>query len=453
MLLLSITGFLGRFHPVLVHLPIGFILLAIILDWKNTDGQRNKIVRYTWFLSAITASISALFGWFLANQGAYDNWTLFFHRWLGIAIAVVSAYAWWSRRNGPPGSLIKKLTSAVSILLLLVTGHLGGNMTHGSDYLLEYAPSSVQKLLGYNKGEIVKAEFGDPDSIFVYADLIYPIFEKKCISCHREDVQNGGLNMASIEAIKKGGDNGDIIVAGDLKSEVIRRVTLPFSSSKFMPTSGTPMTYHEIKILEWWISQGAEYEAVLTQLKSNPSVAITLLNEYNIDLTPRPWIVKTKVPAPSNDQMESLMRSGWDANRISQDNGWIEIIAPKGTQITDLMIKELAKSKDNITWVKLSESTLQNEQVALLNNLENITRLSLKGNDITSSSIKQLTNLKRLESLNLTYSKVDDTIFQTLDNFPSLRNIYLWETLVSEQALEEARKKYNHISIEHAANF
>ena len=33
------------------------------------------------------------------------------------------------------------------------------------------------------------------DSIYVYENLIYPVFEEKCIACHNKKDAYGGLNM------------------------------------------------------------------------------------------------------------------------------------------------------------------------------------------------------------------------------------------------------------------
>ena len=35
-----------------------------------------------------------------------------------------------------------------------------------------------------------------PDSIYVFEDLIYPVFEEKCIACHNKNQEYGGLNMS-----------------------------------------------------------------------------------------------------------------------------------------------------------------------------------------------------------------------------------------------------------------
>ena len=255
------------------------------MEWRKKDDAPSKAISYAWLLGAISSGIAALMGWLLANEGAYDNWTLFAHRWLGILIGILSLYAWYIRREQQPSQVLRRLTNVGSVIILLITGHLGGNMTHGSDYLLEHAPMPIQKLLGYGEKPLGYAQYDSPNQVTVYTDLIQPILEKKCWSCHDNDVQNGGLNMANIESLMSGGDTGPAIIAGDINSELIRRVTLPVSSSKFMPSSGTMMTYHEIKLLEWWIEEGADPTAKANEVSTDISVQRTILDLFGLDLS------------------------------------------------------------------------------------------------------------------------------------------------------------------------
>ena len=447
MLLLDITGFIGRFHPLIVHLPIGFIIAAVLIEWRMKNERYQNVISYLWILSAITAGVASLCGWFLANEGSYANWTLFAHRWLGILIAVVSLYAWYARRGGSTSPLKKKATNVIAIVMLAITGHLGGNMTHGSDYLLEYAPSPIQKLLGYGKSGNNLPQFADPDSVNTYRDIIFPTFEKKCISCHNDKVQNGGLNMASIDSIKVGGDGGPVIVSGDINSELLRRVTLPVTSAKFMPTSGTHMTYHEVRLLEWWITQGAEYQTSISAMTANPSIQSILMSLYGLDLTPRPWIEKTKVLLPDSSVMTSIRSTGIKLNVIANNNGWVEVSNHIGSEVTEEQLRSLSVASDQITWLQLPNSGLTDEMIIHINDLSNLTKLKIQGNPITSTGLAQLENLSNLETLNLTNTKIDNSIFDLLSKMPKLKSLYLWQSEATAEAIEDARTRFPDIDI------
>ena len=88
--------FLGRLHPLVVHLPIAFLPLAALFYFL---GQRDKFAFLLkalpiTLLASVFSSIGAVFfGWLLANHGSYHESTLFWHRWLGIGVMVLSMIA------------------------------------------------------------------------------------------------------------------------------------------------------------------------------------------------------------------------------------------------------------------------------------------------------------------------------------------------------------------------
>ncbi|UWX54263.1 hypothetical protein NYZ99_15075 [Maribacter litopenaei] len=67
------TYFLGRFHPVLVHLPIGFLLLAIFMEWyQRLKGRKiDPLIGYAWLLGSVGGLASIIYGWWLGETGLY----------------------------------------------------------------------------------------------------------------------------------------------------------------------------------------------------------------------------------------------------------------------------------------------------------------------------------------------------------------------------------------------
>ena len=93
---LEISIFFGRLHPLLVHLPIGFLILAVVLSSLQIERNTtfNRILRLIWILSFISALFSALMGWLLAQNGHYIQEALSLHQWTGIALVFFSALGW-----------------------------------------------------------------------------------------------------------------------------------------------------------------------------------------------------------------------------------------------------------------------------------------------------------------------------------------------------------------------
>ena len=79
--------------------------------------------------------------------------------------------------------------STVAILLTGLTGHFGGNLTHGPSYLVEYGPDFLKG----NNENFVNINEKDPDSLHIYSNFIQPLLDNKCISCHNSTNNKGGL--------------------------------------------------------------------------------------------------------------------------------------------------------------------------------------------------------------------------------------------------------------------
>ncbi|MDW8309326.1 MAG: DUF2231 domain-containing protein, partial [Verrucomicrobiales bacterium] len=80
---------LGRLHPLLVHLPIGFLILLAILECAaGTTRFRAAAAARPLVLvaSMLSALVAAACGWLLAREGDYAPGALAWHRWLGTAL-------------------------------------------------------------------------------------------------------------------------------------------------------------------------------------------------------------------------------------------------------------------------------------------------------------------------------------------------------------------------------
>lgn len=430
---MAILSFLGRLHPLIVHLPIGFLLLAAVFYFfgnKEKHAFLQKALPITLFLSAISSVAAALFGWFLANEGSYDDQTLFLHRWMGIGVAVLATTAWilTIQSKKIPVWLIGAM-----VILLTVTGHLGGALTHGADYLIQPF-----------KGEIKKEERtfpARPDSIIAYTHLVQPILEEKCYSCHNDTKQNGGLNLSTWEGLQKGGDGGKVLKNEAWESELFHRVTLPQSSKKFMPPKGEPLTFGEITILKWWMQQGAKREVSIVEMDTNEEIKQTLLHDYQLDITPKSFVEIFEIEALDNAILSELDEAGWQLSELAQTNNLLDVGVKAGSERPN--ISDLIKASQHVTWLNLEDSELTNEDLKTIAQLPNLSRLRLQNNPISDEGLAHLTSLKNLESLNLYGTAITDAGLEYLKQMPALKRVYLWQTQVTEEgkkALLQARE-------------
>jgi hypothetical protein len=95
-----------------------------------------------------------------------------------------------------------------------------------------------------------------PEVLFV-KDVL-PVFRAKCNLCHGDTKGiKGSLDLRMLASIKKGGDSGDALVAGDLKKSGIWERINDMDSP--MPPPGKPeLTANEKMLIKSWILSGGK---------------------------------------------------------------------------------------------------------------------------------------------------------------------------------------------------
>jgi len=440
---MDIGGFIGRFHPLFVHLPIGLLLLAGIFEYFARKPRYNKLhqaVVLTLFIGALSAIFSSVSGWLLANRGAYIERSLFLHRWLGIAVAVFATLCWLIKTKRLNLSL--KAFQAFMILMIagiFATGHYGGNMTHGEDYLLEYAPAFVKNIFEKEKKTKAELDVENLSSIKIYDHLLSPVFEDHCWKCHNPNNTLGGLDMTTKVSFLKGGLTGVALEKGEAyKSLVFERITLPTSNRKSMPPAGLALPYNQIKLIEWWINTGATFEKNLEELEISADIKLLLTEMYGISFLKKSAIEMLEVDAANAKDMDLIREAGFQLSEIAEGNNLLDVKAKSGA-IANFEI--LLKAKDQIGWLDVSDAEIDDSQVTVVAQLPHLTRLNLKGTAIGNVDVQALEKLSLLESLNLIGTNITDEGLAYLKNLSSLNTVYLWQTKVSAEAIKTLQEQ------------
>ena len=134
---------IGRLHPLLVHFPIGLVLIAAMAEViAMTTGlsEWRAVALGNLRAGAVFATGAAIAGWRLASsQGIEATSSLEWHRWLGgiAAVAVVGAALATAgvRGRSPSGVWIYRITLFWAAVLVAVTAHLGGVLVWGAHFL------------------------------------------------------------------------------------------------------------------------------------------------------------------------------------------------------------------------------------------------------------------------------------------------------------------------------
>ena len=435
--------FLGRFHPVVVHLPIGFIVLAVIIEsiglFKKDRQIYNRIVQYALIAVIVSSLITVATGLLLSQGGEYNAETLSQHKWLGIGVAVYSILALVLKRKIPNyDRKHSMIISSLFIILVGLTGHQGGVLTHGEEYLLTYAPDAIKNMAGFEIADSKKGiQLKNQDSILIYKDIVQPMFVQKCTSCHNNDKQKGGLNLLGYKDLFTEAESGYPIVQGVLEeSELFRRISLPLNNKKFMPPKGKPLSYSEIKILEYWINTGADSLAVFDHKNMTTELLQLMIRDYNLDYNPRPYIETIVVEEVDQQKVALLTENGFSVNRLGEDNFLLDVSYDQSI-IGEKQIELLKQIGENITFLNLSNCRLTDDMLANLPELSHLTKIDLHSNPISDNAIQQLQKYMHLEVINLYDTEVSDQGLKLLLNIESLQKLYLWKTKVTQQMIDK----------------
>jgi len=415
--------FIGRFHPLWVHLPIGFLVLAVMLraygDWQKSDSFREA-VSFSLLLGTLSALVAATLGFLLSQSGDYEGELLDIHQIGGWATVLISGLTWWmSKSNHAFSTALQYAVLGLMLVVLSVTGHFGGSLTHGEDYLTAYAPFGEKK-----ESEI--RILNSAEEAILYTDVVQPILKKKCSSCHRTGKSKGDLLLDSYESLAKGGESGPVILAANAeKSELIRRVTLPKSHEDFMPAeSKEPLSADEVKWIKWWIEKGnADPNLLLSQTSpeliawAEPRLAIRQSNT-------------STTASLDTALLGSLKKMGFRVRVLSQETGALDVVLPeemaKG-KVSEFL-EALTPIKNQIHWLSLAQTGLQDGDIPFLADFTNLRRLRIENNPLTDQGLASLKALSKLEVLNLNGTQITGQGLSHLTTLQNLKSLYIWNT-------------------------
>lgn len=444
MILLNAELFFGHFHPLLVHLPIGFLLLAVLLEFAGYS-ERYKAIRiavpFALLLGCISAAASCITGYILSLSGDYNTDILDTHMWAGIITTVAAFITYLISIKKIPSRFFRStkalgISLAVMLILVSAAGHLGGSLTHGADYISSSVLFDNQKK---------KANIASISDAMVFEDVVHPILQNKCGDCHNKNKMKGQLSMESLAAIVKGGKHGPVMVKGKpSESEIIKRVSLPHTDKKFMPSDGNPpLTDEETAIIKWWIekvSSGPDKkipEAAPPVNIQNFIATYLGLPSNNSSVASSGLPLNFKAPEIREADLAALKQSGFVIKYISLKPDLLDVTLPspgnKNTSADPDKIKQLLAVKDNIIWLNIAGNNIVDNQMDIVAQFKNIQRLRLDKNPVSDAGITKLKALNNIQSINLCNTDITKNCIADLSKIKTLRTAYVWGTKILKQ--------------------
>ena len=445
-MLLTVTEFIGRFHPVLVHLPIGFLLIGLILQWLSSKEKyliSKEVIKVIILCGMIAAIISCITGYLLSLSGDYNKNIKDWHMWMGISVAAVSI-AMFGKISYRKYGIQYKILSVVLLVLILITGHLGGSLTHGSNYLTEGWANSVDSITP-------KKLIPDIGEANVYLDVVQPILQTKCYSCHGEKKQKSNLRLDAPQWIMKGSKNGPIINGKEGESELIKRISLPREDEHHMPPKQKPqLNEQEIAVIHWWIDQGASFNKKIKELKEPETLKSYLLSLQSDHAEKKavPNVPAGSVEKGNEKAIQLLKDKGITIIPVSQNSNYLMADFISAINFTDEDIALLLPLKKQLVWLKLSNTNITDSSLFVISQFNNLTLLQLNNTKITDKGLGAIKKLDNLQSLNLVGTKITSEGVLQLQSLKILQSIYLYQTKVSRTDWAQLKKAFPKTSLD-----
>jgi len=417
--------FLGRFHVLILHLPIGALLVTFYLDivGRIKKNYPFETIKYGLGFSALFAILASVLGYFLSLEGGYETQSLDWHLYSGIVTAVIiTIHFYLSLKTANYKYYLPFFI--LGIASIIVTGHFGSVLTHGDDFLTEYVKAEQQE-------EAIEYI----DSLKLYDDVIAKIMDNKCISCHNNTKKKGDLSLLDRAAILKGGENGEVVLANHSELSLLYTNTLlPLDDEGHMPPEGKPqLTKDEMWLIKFWIDHGLDFEQKATQIKENDTLS-RLLEKYLV-------IPNEAIPIASTGDISKLGKQGFQVLPIVPNEGGLAVKFNRG-ELTKKHIKSLLSLEEQIVELDLSNTGLEDEWTHPINNFKQLSYLRLDKTTISDKTLKNLENLEHLEVLNLHETKVTDEGLKALLEVNPISRIFVWNSQVDITIAQQLEQEF-----------
>ena len=425
---------IGRMHPLILHFPIVILLIAMLMEFFRFKPENSANTFYRSFaqnlllVGALFAAVTVVMGLFLSREEGYAGDTLLWHKWTGAGIFFVSSLIYWIRNNRWYKAPVAKTGALITVVALILTGHYGAALTHGSNFIFE--PIDKQT-------EIAAVPL---EKAVVFNDVILPILEQKCVSCHNPDKLKGELILSDAKSIQKGGKSGELYVPGKPEiSLLLERVHLPDEDKKHMPPAGkAQLTSDEVMLLTLWIKENSDFKKKVLDFPAQDSLRLLATAR----LSPAEKAEEEfDFQAADEETVKKLNNDYRTVAFLANESPALSVNIYNRNAFNAKQLDELDEVKKQIVSLNLNKMPVKDEDLKRISKFENLRKLDLNFTDITASGLKELTSLKHLHSLTLSGTKINfKDLRAQIPAFKKLRTISVWETELTEPEIAQLQK-------------
>lgn len=415
---------ISHFHPILVHLPLGILPLVALFHFiskKPSYRYLSDAITLSLLIALVLELLSCITGYMLSLEGGYPKDMLDAHLNSGLLTTVLTM-GWLYVHKSPYSTTVKNATVLVCMTSLLITGHRGGSLTHGENYLFSSdAEASETK---------IRKPLVNVDSALVYNDIVQPILEEKCVSCHGARKQKGKLRLDQPEKIMAGGENGVPFKWGDAaNSDLIRRIHLPDNDDDRMPPKGKKnLTAEEAVLLGWWIGANGGFDKKVYQLSVPDSIkpALESLKKAVVEKQVLPALPEEKVEAADPAILEKFKANGLVVVPVAAGSNYLSVTA--GPEFKYNGLDFLQPLLPQLLELKLSRLEVKDEALLQLKGALHLQELVIDHSSVTDAGMESIAALQSLRKLNLVGTKVTSAGVLKLSGLKQLQVCYLHQS-------------------------
>lgn len=441
---MNLFEYVGKFHPLLVHLPIGILTVFVLLGFfiPRKQLQENwRIIGFILLLSALSATFSSISGYILSRSGEYETGLTANHRNLGIVLTLLTWLVFFTfKKIFKSRQWIYYSTLLILSVVMIITGHLGGSLTHGSGFLKP--PNAAD---WFRPASNLNKQLTIHSTAFESAAII---FEQNCVVCHGENKQKGDLRLDTKEGLLKGGKAGSLLAANGSESVLLERILLPIEDDDHMPPKEKKqLTEIEISFLSWWVKNGAEFDKTLAEMNLPDSLLSIITPTKN--LTVNKLVPIEEVNPADSEILEKLSSLNVLFSPIASNSNYLSV-SFMNVMPDDIIpaLEECSKISQQIVWLNLDYQSPEPTAWNQLSLLTGLRKLSAKNSNINDKMMAHIQAMDSLVYLNLVGTNVTASGFENIKNLKNLESIYLYQTNISSAGYNQIRKLFPQTQID-----